>query len=67
MPPRWMASKISALRDLDFAPPMVLRFARGRLLDASGEFHPYFDQKIADERTKLNPQDLADLKPATAN
>jgi hypothetical protein len=50
------------LRELDFAPPMVLRFARGRLLDASAEFHPYFDQKIADERAKLNPQDLADFK-----
>lgn len=50
------------LRDLDFAPPMVLRFMRGRLLDASSEFQPYFDQKIADERAKLNPQDLSDFK-----
>jgi len=49
-------------RDLDFAPPVVLRFARGRLLDASSEFQPYFDQKIADERAKLNPQNLADFK-----
>ena len=50
------------LRDLDFAPPIVLRFARGRLLDASSEFQPFFDQKIADERAKLNPQDLGDFK-----
>jgi len=50
------------LRDLDFAPPIVLRFVRGRLLDVSSEFQPYFDQKIADERAKLNPQDIGDFK-----
>jgi hypothetical protein len=50
------------LRDLDFAPPMILRFARGRLLDASAEFQPFYDQKIADERAELNPQDLGDFK-----
>jgi hypothetical protein len=50
------------LRDLDFVPPVVLRFARGRLLDAGAEFRPYFDQKIAEQRAKLNPQDLADFK-----
>jgi len=50
------------LRDLDFAPPVVLRFLRGRLLDASSEFQSYFDQKIADERANLNPQDLGDFK-----
>jgi hypothetical protein len=50
------------LSDLDFAPPVVLRFARGRLLDASAEFRPYYDQKIADERAKISPQDLADFK-----
>ncbi len=50
------------LGDLDFAPPIVLRFVRGRLLDASSEFQPYYDQKIADVRAKLIPQDLADFK-----
>jgi hypothetical protein len=50
------------LSDLDFTPPIVLRFVRGRLLDASSEFQPYFDQKIAEERAKLNPQDLGDFK-----
>jgi hypothetical protein len=51
-----------ALRDLDFAPPVVLRFVRGRLLDAGIEFQPYYDQKIAEERAKLNSQDLGDFK-----
>jgi hypothetical protein len=50
------------LSDLDFAPPIVLRFERGRLMDVSSEFRPYFDQKIAEERAKLNPQDLGDFK-----
>jgi hypothetical protein len=50
------------LSDLDFAPPIVLRFVRGRLLDASSEFQPYFDRKIEEERAKLNPQDLSDFK-----
>jgi hypothetical protein len=50
------------LRDLDFPPPVILRFVHGRLMDASAEFQPYFDQKIANERSKLNPQELADFK-----
>jgi hypothetical protein len=50
------------LSDLDFAPPVVLRFARGKLLDASAEFKPYFDRKIADVRAKLDPQDISDFK-----
>ena len=50
------------LGDLDFAPPIVLRFTRGKLQDVSAEFRPYFDQKIALERAKLDPQDLADFK-----
>jgi len=50
------------LRELDFAPPVVLRFVRGRLLDASSEFQSFYDQKIADERAKLNLQDLGDFK-----
>jgi len=32
------------------------------LLDASSEFLPYFDKKIAEVRAKLNPQDLGDFK-----
>src|SRR5260221_5409124 len=50
------------LRNLDFAPPVILRFSRGRLLDASSEFLPYFDNKIAEVWAKLNPQDLGDFK-----
>lgn len=50
------------LRELDFAPPVILRFTRGRLLDASAEFQAYFDQKMSEERAKLNANDLADFK-----
>ena len=50
------------LADLDFAPPVVLRFMRRKLLDASADFKPYFDQKIAEERAKLDPRDLKDFK-----
>jgi hypothetical protein len=50
------------LSDLDFAPPIVLRFARGRLLDVSSEFRPYYNQKIAEERAKIVPEDLDDFK-----
>ena len=50
------------LWDLDFAPPIVLRLVRGRLLDASSEFQSYFDRKMAEERAQLTPQDLSDFK-----
>jgi hypothetical protein len=47
---------------LEFAPPVILRFTRGKLLDAGAEFRSYFDQKIADERAKLTAQDLVEFK-----
>lgn len=50
------------LSELDFAPPVILRFTHGRLLNASAEFQPYFDQKIAELRAKLDPLDLAEFK-----
>jgi hypothetical protein len=50
------------LSDLDFAPPIVLRFARGRLLDVGSEFRPYYNQKITEERAKIVAQDLEDFK-----
>jgi hypothetical protein len=50
------------LGDLDFAPPIVLRFVRSRLLDVSSEFQPYYDRKIAEERAKLDSGDLSDFK-----
>jgi hypothetical protein len=48
--------------DFDLPPPIVLRFASGRLLDASREFHPYFDEKIAAEKAALAAVDLGDFK-----
>jgi hypothetical protein len=49
-------------RDFDFAPPLVLRFERGRLLDASAEFRSYFDEKIGGLKAQLPPQDGLDFK-----
>jgi hypothetical protein len=48
--------------ELDFAPTVVLRFQHSQLLDVSSEFRPYFDQKIAQLRAELDPQDLEDFK-----
>jgi hypothetical protein len=50
------------VRGLDFAPPIVLRFANGQLLDASAEFQPYYDQEIAKLRAGLDVQQLSDFK-----
>jgi len=50
------------VRQLDFAPPIVLRFANGQLLDVSAEFQPYFDQEIAKVRAQLDAQQLSDFK-----
>ncbi len=52
----------SFLSDLDFVPPVVLRFVHGQLVDVSSEFQPYFDRKVAEERAGLDPQDLRDFK-----
>ena len=51
-----------AVGQMDFAPPVVLRFTRGKLLDVSTEFQSYYDDKIAKLRADLNPQDLRDFK-----
>jgi hypothetical protein len=57
----------------DQGPAVVLRFARGRLLDVSSEFRNYFDNEIAKVRSALDPQDLQEFKssngrlPATAH
>ncbi len=48
--------------ELDFAPTMVLRFERSRLVDVSSEFRPYFDQEIAKLMAELSSQDLSDFK-----
>lgn len=50
------------VRQLDFPPPIVLRFTNGQLLDVSAEFQPYFDQQIAKVRAGLDVQQLSDFK-----
>ncbi len=51
-----------ALSEFDFAPTVVLRFERGRMVDVSSEFLPYFDQEIGKLRAELDAQDLRDFK-----
>ena len=51
-----------SLSELDFAPPIILRFEHGKLLEVSSEFQSYFAQKIAEERAGLDAQDLGDFK-----
>jgi len=46
----------------DFAPTVVLRFDRGRLLDVSSEFQGYFDEEITRVLSALDPDDLRDFK-----
>jgi len=48
--------------ELDAGPTMVLRFERGMLLDASSEFQPYYDQRIAELLQELAPGSLRDFK-----
>lgn len=48
--------------ELDFAPTVVLRFERSRLVDVSSEFQPYFDQQMTKLRSELDSQDLRDFK-----
>jgi hypothetical protein len=51
-----------SLGELDAAPTVVLRFAQGKLVDASGEFQSYFDDEIAAIRSEIRPQDLEEFK-----
>jgi hypothetical protein len=50
------------LGEFDFAPTMVLRFERGKLIDVSSEFQAYFDEQIAKLRTELSAQELSDFR-----
>jgi hypothetical protein len=50
------------LRQLEFAPPIVLRFTNNQLLDVSAEFQPYFDQQIVKVRAELGAQELSAFK-----
>lgn len=51
-----------AIDDFDFAPTLVLRFEGGRLMDASAQFQPYYDEQIAGLRNQVGAQDLIDFK-----
>jgi hypothetical protein len=48
--------------DLDFAPTVVLRFEKRRLIDASSGFRSHYDQQIADVRAHLDTHDLDDFR-----
>jgi hypothetical protein len=51
-----------SLSELDSAPTVVLRFARGRLQDLSAEFQHHFGEEIARIRSDIGPQDLEYFK-----
>jgi hypothetical protein len=46
----------------DFAPSVVLRFEKRRLIDVSSEFQWYFDRQIRSLRAQLDPRRLSDFK-----
>jgi len=50
------------LAELDFAPPVVLRFDKAKLLDVSAEFADDFDKRIKKVRSELNSKDVQDFK-----
>ena len=49
----------------EFAPTVVLRFVRGRLLDVGSEFQSYFDGEIAKARSGLDAKSLRDFKESS--
>jgi hypothetical protein len=51
-----------SLAELDFAPPLVLRFELNQLVDVSSQFQSYFDDRIAQQRAKLDKRALKDFK-----
>jgi hypothetical protein len=51
-----------ALDDLDFAPTVVRRFEKQRLMDVSSEFQSHYDRQIAQVRTQVDSQQLSDFK-----
>jgi hypothetical protein len=51
-----------SLAELDFAPPVILRFEHNQLLDVSSEFQSYFDDRIALQRATLEARALKDFK-----
>ena len=50
------------LSSLDSAPPVVLRFERGRLLDVGAEFQSDYDRQIESARAAFDAQDLREFK-----
>jgi hypothetical protein len=50
------------LRAIDIPPTIVLRIEHQRLMDVSSEFQPDYDRQIANLRTELNQQELANFK-----
>lgn len=50
------------LGELDSAPTVIFRFARGQLRDVSAEFQPYFDNQIGDVHSQIHARDLEDFK-----
>ena len=51
-----------SLAELDFAPPVVLRFEHGQPFNVSAEFLPYFDHLIAERKAHRDAKDLNDFK-----
>jgi hypothetical protein len=61
------AASVDGFEDLSrdqlaFPPAIVLRFVKGKLLDVSSEFQPYFDLEIAELQAQLDAQKLRDFK-----
>ncbi|WP_109485594.1 energy transducer TonB [Occallatibacter savannae] len=48
--------------DFDFAPPVVIRFAKGHPVDVGSEFLPYYDELIARLRSQMSQADLTGFK-----
>jgi hypothetical protein len=48
--------------ELDFAPPVILRFSRGKLLDVSPEFQFFFDNHISTLREALSADELGNFR-----
>ena len=48
--------------ELEFAPTIVLRFERNKLMDVSAEFQSHFDEQIAKVRAELTAQDVSDFR-----
>lgn len=48
--------------DLDFAPTVVFRFDKGRLVDVGSEFLSYYDAQISKLRSQVSETDLVEFK-----